>query len=119
MKPSHLLRPEPKDPCCCVVAADKPRLRTDHIGKWCLFKKIAELFLEPLVFPLQPNLLSDIQERAAGVFARRIRLAPPPDPQWPAVVLAPDLEHHSLFVGSGCQQWKRIAHTALIFGSVG
>jgi hypothetical protein len=77
------------------------------------------IVLEPLILLLQPNLLSDVHEHAAGVLARRIRPAPPPDPQWPAVVLTSDFEDHSLFVSSGCQQWKRIAHTALSFGSVG
>src|SRR6266436_2663915 len=113
MKTCHLLGLDPEDLCCCAIRPHNPRLTTNNVSNWCLLKEITESFLEPLVFLLQENLLGDVHKHAAGVLARRIRPAPPPDPQRPAVVLAPEFEDHSLFVGSGCQQRKRIAQSAL------
>src|SRR3989442_9698220 len=119
MKPSHPLGLDPKDLSRFEMGRINPRLTTNNVSNWCLLKEITESFLEPLVFLLKENLLGDVHKHAAGVLARRIRPAPPPDPQRPAVVLAPEFEDHSLFVGSGCQQRKRIAQSALSLLGIG
>ena len=81
-------------------------------------EQVSVLSLEPRLLLFHQHLIGDVHEHAARIPACRLRPAPPPHPQRPAVVLAAEFEDHSLFVGSGGKQRERIAQAALSFGRI-